>query len=162
MARIVRDYEVVDTQSVGSGYALWKMALIGVSLGGLFYSLALVLDIYALQALFCNDNSSDVCSNTLTTAGDISTIIIAVVAIVLMVRLLVAQPLLIAVASAIALWGLASWTAGMFWLEGLAWSALLYTLVYSLFGWVVRHRYAPVLLAVSAISVAILRIAAAI
>jgi len=78
-----------------------------------------------------------------------------------MVRLLIAQPLLIAVAALICLWSLASWTAGMFWLESLAWSALLYGLVYSLFGWVVRHRYAPVLLSVTAISVAILRIAAA-
>jgi len=50
-----------------------------------------------------------------------------------------AQPLIIAVASGAALWGLSRWTGGLGWGEVMLWDIALYTLAYITFSWVARY-----------------------
>ena len=80
-------------------------------------------------------------------SGDIITIIVATLGIVVMLRLHMAQPLIIAVATGASLWGISGWTSGLVWWETVAWIVLLYGLAYVLFSWVARYaRALPVLI----------------
>lgn len=76
-----------------------------------------------------------------------------------MVRLRLAQPLIIAVVSAATLWGLADWTDGLSASEIVIWSMLLYVLAYALYSWVARYTKPMPVLATILIIVVIARIA---
>jgi len=52
----------------------------------------------------------------------------------------VAKPIIVAVASAVLLWGLANWTSGLAWQEVLGWGVLLYAISYVLFAWISRYN----------------------
>lgn len=126
-----------EQQVISPSYSIWKIALIGVALGVIYWGLTAII------------NRS---INSVNIAGDISAIIVAVLGIFVMLRLLIAQPLIIALASGMALWGLANWTMGLAWGEAIAWSVLLYGLAYVLFSWIARYvRVMPVLAAMTII-----------
>lgn len=130
-----------DPQDVGSIYSFWRIALIGAALGAIYWGLTALLSNYV---------------NSTSISGDISTIVIAVLGIIVMMRLNMAQPLAIAVASGSALWGLSLWTSGLVVGEIIAWSVLLYTLAYAIFSWVARYTHVvPVLICIALVVVSV-------
>ncbi|MCX6728512.1 MAG: hypothetical protein NTV39_01965 [Candidatus Saccharibacteria bacterium] len=135
MAKVVSSN--IDSQPVSKSSPVWHIIAVGAILGLLYYVLTLYLSRFVGLA---------------SVAGDIATIIVATVGIIVMLNLGMARPLLVAVASAISLWGLSKLTDGLGWFEAMVWSVLIYSLAYFLFSWLTRYKkIIPVLIAVVAI-----------
>ena len=143
MAKIIESDAL--PQTISSSYSWWQNASLGIFLGVIYWGLVLLIGNYV--------SSKDISSN-------IATIITATMGIVFMLRLQMAQPLIINVASALSLWGLLSWLSGLNAIETVGWMLLLYGLCYVLFSWLARIvRVTPliimVIIAVIAIRVAV-------
>jgi hypothetical protein len=123
MAKIVKSD--IDSQVFTAFYPFWRIVIIGAVTGALFWGVTLAMDNY---------------TNSISLAGNIATIITAIIAVAAMVRLQVAQPLIIATLAGAALWGLSEWVDGLFWAESIAISAALYLLTYVLFSWILRFK----------------------
>lgn len=116
-----------------------QVLLLGVILGAVSWLLTLLIDRFILHAIFCTAQSTT-CSSTPAIAGNIALVLTSIGGLLGLVRLGVYRPLLVAIASAIVLWGLAGWVSGLLWYEALAWTVLLYVIAYVAFAWLVRPR----------------------
>jgi hypothetical protein len=141
VARII-DSEV-NSQPISKSNSVWRILLIGVILGVLYCGLTVYLSRFI---------------GLVSAAGDIATILVATVGIIIMLNFGMARPLLVAVASAVSLWGLSKLTDGLGWLEVLAWSILIYCLAYLVFSWLTRYKRVVPVLIISTIVVVIIRI----
>ena len=141
MAKIIDSN--VESLPVNKPNSVWRVALIGITFGVLYWCLtALILNI----------------AKSIDIAGNIATILVATVGIVVMLNMFIARPLLVALASAVALWGLALMTDGLVWYEIIIWSALLYGLSYTVFSWIASYKKTvPAVVAVIVV-VAIIRL----
>ena len=120
---------------------LVQVILLGVILGAVSWLLTLLLDRFVITALFCGgDAASALCTGSTTLAGNIALVFASIGGLLGLVRLGVYRPLLVAIAAAICLWGLAGWVDGLMWYEALAWTVILYSLVFTAFSWLVRPR----------------------
>ncbi len=138
MARLTIDDN--RPQSIRLMYSIWRMAVIGGSLGLLYWLVTLLVSRYIVDPIYCGTSfDANVCSGSIGMSGDIATIIVATVGLGLLVRYSVVRPIIVAVASAFALWSLARWTEGLPWYETLLWSVILYGLSYVLFSWIGRY-----------------------
>lgn len=135
MAKIIDS--TIESSSVNQSCPIWKISAVGVILGILYWCLTILILLFV---------------SSLDVAGNIATIIIAVIGLIIIMNLFAARPLLIAVASAILLWGLAVMTNGLAWFEIIAWNVLLYGMSYTVFAWLSRYKKAvPVLIVVTMI-----------
>lgn len=128
-----------------------KVALTGAIIGLVAWGFTILLERFVLTSLFCSDPSAAACTNVTTYAGNIAAVIMAIIGVVVLVRLSVFRPLLIVLGAAISLWGLAAWLSGLSMVEQLAWSVVLYGLLYSLYAWIARVRNAVAVLVVFAL-----------
>jgi hypothetical protein len=148
MARLIVD----DNQpnSIKLMYSAWRMLAIGAALGLTYWIVTLMMSRYIIDPIYCKSAvDAAVCSGSVGMGGNIASIVLATIGLGLLIRYSVARPIIIAVASAVALWGLAGWTEGLAWYEIALWSALLYGLVYVLFSWICRYnRTIPVVFSV--------------
>ncbi|RYX78716.1 hypothetical protein EON76_03295 [bacterium] len=120
---------------------LIQVILLGIILGAVSWLLTLLLDRFVMTALFCgNDASSALCTGSTAIAGNIALVFASIGGLLGLVRLGVYRPLLVAIAAAICLWGLAGWVDGLMWYEALAWTVILYSLTFTAFSWLVRPR----------------------
>lgn len=127
----------VDSLSVGKAYSIWKIILVGFVLGIIYWGLTTFILRYS--------DSIDIASN-------VASIVVATLGIIAMLYLRMAQPILVSIASAVSLWGLAHLTNGLSWYEIILWDALLYALSYTLFLWINRYKkITPVLIMIVAI-----------
>jgi len=151
MAKLILDE--TQPRAVSLSYSWWMMALIGAALGVLYWVLTLLVGHFIIDPLFCSDAvRASTCSSSVEISGNVAGILVATIGLGILVRLNVLRPLIVAIATAAILWGLASWTDGLGWAEVVAWSVLLYALCYVLFSWISRYaRSVPVLVAVVAI-----------
>lgn len=142
-----------DQAAVASTYEWWYVLLTGVTIGVLYVGLSALISHFVIDPLYCKATlNSTVCINSESIGGNIATILSALVALALFVRLRVFRPIVIVIAGAILLWGLSSWTAGLSAIEIVASSAILYGLCYILMSWICRYqRTALVLVAVALI-----------
>jgi len=141
MAKIIK--WDTESQTIGTSYSFWRIALFGALLGVIYWGLTVLINRFI---------------DSISISGNIASILVATLGIILMLRFRMAQPLIVAVAAGASLWGLSQWTNGLGWIEIIAWSALLYGLVYTLFSWIARYaRVVPVLIAIILIII-ILRI----
>ena len=135
MAKIIESN--IESRTINYSYSIWKNALVGVTLGLIFWVFTAFIKRY---------------TNSTTIPGDVATIIVATIGVIVMVFLHMTRPLLVASAAAVSLWGLAQLTNGLIWFEMIAWSVLLYGLAYCLFSWTARYtRIVPVLIVIIAI-----------
>lgn len=156
MAKVIIE-NTPDSQLVWRSWA--QVIGIGAAVGIIYWLVALLIGRFIIEPLTCRDVvEAAACTEASVLAGKISTVLIAIVAIFGMVRVGVARPLIIAVAAAILLWELSASTLGMFWLESLGWSVLLYALAYALFGWIARASSVVVAIVVTLVVVVGLRI----
>lgn len=135
MAKVVESK--VDSRPVNLSNPVWLSLSIGAAIGLLFWLMTLYITRFT---------DSD------TIPGDVATILAATIATVVMVRFRMIRPLLISLAAAVSLWGLAVWTKGLNGFEAVAWSVGLYALAYTLYAWLVRYiKLVPVLVAIIAV-----------
>ena len=153
MAQVILDDN--QPRSVSLSYSWWMVALIGASIGVLYWLLTLAVGHFIIDPLFCGSSSNAVtCANSVGVAGNVAGVLVATIGLGVLVRLQVLRPLIIAVSTAIILWGLSGWTEGLGWAEVAIWSIVLYALSYVLFSWISRYaRSVPVLMAALAIVV---------
>jgi len=138
MAKVIE--KDVQSQEISGFYSFWKVITIGVVSGLLFWFFTFLIEKYVISALFCHSASDSVaCADTLAISGNIASILVALAGIVAMIKLKMIQPLIVAVTTAAALWGLAQWTNGLPIWEVISWSVITYSLAYLLFSWVVRY-----------------------
>lgn len=147
MAKVIMDDS--QTREVSQHYVWWHLALIGAGLGLIYWILTYLVSHFIIDQLFCGNSANAItCSNSIGISGNIADILVAAIGLVVMVRMRIFRPIIIAAASAILLWGLASWTEGLWFLEATFWSILLFTLCYLMFSWIGRYaRSTPVLIA---------------
>lgn len=143
-----------------STQALLQVALLGAGLGVLYWLLTLLVRQIVFVPLFCGDSSNSMCVGATGGAGVVALIIVSIVGLLGLVRLAMYRPLLVVIAAAVALWGLAGWTANLFWIEALLVSALLFALCYAAFTWVVRPRPFALAAALTVVLVILARVAA--
>ena len=125
MAKIIQSD--IESQTVSTSYSLLQIIIMGMLLGVVYWGLTSLFGITAIP-------------------GGVVTIVVAVLGILVMLRLHMAQPLIIALATGASLWGLSQWTSGLAWGEVIIWTVLLYGLAYTLFSWIARYtRAIPVL-----------------
>ena len=159
MAKIIKE-ETIQAQSVSPVYSTWKISAIGASLGVLYWLLTLLIDNLIISPVFCQSvGNASVCINSVSVAGDITTILVAIIGVAVMIRFRIMQPLIVSAAAAATLWGLSGWTNGLVWAEIIVWSALLYALAYLLYSWIARYtRLMSVVIGI-AVVVVVIRIA---
>ncbi|HEY8885881.1 MAG TPA: hypothetical protein VIM31_00045 [Candidatus Microsaccharimonas sp.] len=157
MAQII----ITDQQAVAESYAMWvRTVVLGAVTGIIFWLLTIIVARYIVDPLVCGRLfNATLCVDSTPLAGNIAAILAAVVGVISMVRIGAARPIVIAVASAALLWDLGMWTDGLFWLEAVAWSIILYAAVYALFAWITRYASLWVTIALSLVIVLIIRIA---
>jgi len=142
MARVIK--WDTESQTTSTSYSFWRVALFGALLGAIYWALTVLIGRFI---------------SSISISGNIASILVATLGIILMLRFRMAQPLIVAVAAGVSLWGLSQWTDGLGWIEIIVWSSLLYGLAYTLFSWIARYaRVVPVLIAIILIII-ILRIA---
>lgn len=137
-----------------------QIVLVGAGIGILFWIMTALLTRYVIEPLTCRQViDAAQCVNATALGGNVAAILSGLVAILVLVRMNIAQPVIMAVGSAALLWDLATWTTGLFWLEAIAWAILLFALSYGLFSWVTRYtRMIPAII-IALLIVLIIRIA---
>jgi hypothetical protein len=156
MARVVE-----DTYTVNHTLLAWvRLIGFGAIVGVAYWVVTLIIGRYVVEPWACRDlASAAVCLAPEVLAGKISTVLVATGAIFGMIRLRVVRPIIVAVASAVLLWELSAILSGLFWLETLAWSVLLYAISYALFGWIARAWSVLVAIIVAVVAAVVIRIA---
>lgn len=146
-----------------SGYSLrsWvRVVLYGLVVGAVYWLLTLAISKLIVEPLACRQLvDAAACVDAPAVAGRITTVLIAAIAITGMIRLGMARPIIIAVASAVVLWDLTAYVLGLFWLESAVWTVLLYGLCFALFGWIARSTSALIAVILSVVLAVALRIA---
>ncbi len=155
MAKVIKTE--TKSQTIGASYSFLLMLLIGLLTGALFWCLTLAIEHYVIDPVYCRSNiNPSVCMNGESVSGNIASILAGLFAVMAMVRFSLARPLLVALASVFALWGLTDLLQGLNWGEAIAWSILLYALAYVLFSWAARYtKIIPVLIAMTIIVVGV-------
>lgn len=156
MAKLVVEAPIVDRT-----WSIWLRTLgIGAGLGLVFWILTILISNYVIEPIACRDlaNATN-CTNATTLGGNIATILTGLLGVVVMVRLAIFRPIILAVASAVVLWNLAGMTDGLFWAEAIGWSIVLYAITYGLFAWIARYPTLWISIVISALIALIIRIA---
>lgn len=122
MAKIIESS--VESQPISTSYSICRVALIGLSLGVFYWALTMILA-----------NITD----SVSVVGGVSMILTATLGVLMMMYLHIARPLIVALASAVSLWGLAGWVDGLGWIEVVLWNLILFTATYVLFSWLSRY-----------------------
>lgn len=119
---------------------LAKTMAAGVVTGLLTAGVAILMYRFVFAAVLCRSATNVDCNQAPLYATIVAIVVGAIIGTVVLARLRVFRPLLVVLATAIALWTVHIWALGMAWYWGLLVTALLYGLSYGLFAWVARIR----------------------
>jgi hypothetical protein len=143
MAKVIESQ--VESRTVNITNPIWRVILVGLILGIVYWVLVKLFQRYS----FSVDQASNV-----------STIITAALGIVVLIAYRIEQPLVIAVATAACLWGLAGFTSGLAANEVLLWTLALYGIGYAMFFWVTRYNKITLVLILTLVIVLVMRLIA--
>lgn len=141
MAKIIKNDE--ELQLAILPYSAWRTALLGMTIGIIFWLLCLIMERYNYS------------KNTINSTVSVITVVIGIIA---MIRMRMAQPLLISVSNCLGLWGLYNWINDLFIFERLIYCVLLFGLSYSFFTWIVRMKRPSFSILLSILTVIIIRV----
>lgn len=157
MAKIIKSE--VESRVLSMSYSLWQVILIGVSSGLLYWFFTVSIGKYIIDPFFCNNTLSNfTCMNSVSISGNIASIIIAIASILIMLKVRLSRPLVVAVAVVAALWGLSGWTIGLSVGEIVFWDIIIYVLAYLLFSWIACYMKIMIVLAIMSVVVLMVRI----
>ena len=118
---------------------LW-VGIVGLGVGAAAWVVGQILDVALFRFIFCRDAGAEGCAasgNYGYTAGVLSATGLGVWGLV---RLQIFRPLLVGLAAALALWGVFNILDTQPWYTALFVGALLFSVAYMLFSWVMRLR----------------------
>lgn len=144
MADIIYSNRDPQAQKVDIFYPVWQIALLGAFSAIAFWILTTVINNFAIDSL--------------KTSGNVAMIIVATIGVFVIVKLKMAQPLMVAIAVAASLWGLAVWTDGLSLSQIMLWNIIIYTFSYILFSWLARYDKAIVAMLMMLFVIAVIRI----
>lgn len=136
-----------------------NVLLVGLGVGVITWLLQLILAKYVFGPIMCHDTVQASCSAVTNYANISAGFLAAAAGLVLLVRLRVYRPLLVAIAALIALWGLYTITDGMVWIAALSLFAVLTAATYGLFTWLARIRSFLISLITIVIALVLIRLA---
>lgn len=137
---------------------VWVMVsglVIGLVVAGLY----LLMNTYIFGAVLCRPQSMAECANAPSYAMSAATFLGAIAGLASLARIRIYRPLLVVIASAIALWGLDRVVGSLAWYQILLSSMVLYALAYGLFAWLARIRNFVLTIVMIIVAVVIARLA---
>ncbi len=156
MAKVIRDERTVV---VKPWWARVRIIFTGAGLGLVWWILAALLRFYVVEPLACrNLSSATTCVNGLGVAGDIATILVAILGVFVLIRTLQPRPIIIAVAAAVVLWSFGYYVTGLAWYEAIFWAILAYAATYALFGLIARIVWLPGAIITAVITALVIRV----
>lgn len=118
-----------------------RIILVGAGVGLLVALMAELIARFFIGPVFCRTaDTAAVCSSAETYGFNAALVIVSIVAVVVLVKLNVFRPLLVALGPAISLWSLSKPLGSLQVLEYGFWIVTLFSLAYVLFFWVLRVR----------------------
>lgn len=146
---------------IGAEAPVWRRwaiaAVIGIGIGLIYALFTWLLSKYVFGSFSCGGGETP-CAESISTASNIATILTAIVAIAIGIRMNIARPLLVALGVSALLWGLGGWLIGLHWAESLSWIVVLYALAYIFFVWLSRYTLLLVVVAAATIIIVVERI----
>lgn len=138
-----------------------RVVLVGVFVGIVIPLLGTALSRWVIDPIFCQDPSNfAVCANGGMIAYYISASLVTIIAVALLVNWGVYRPLIIALGTLVALWGLKKFIdpiAGANFIEYIALSAALFGVSYLLFYWFMQVRHFGVSMALAVVAAVAIR-----
>lgn len=142
MATVAEARQVLFYHEANRNEAI-RVGFAGAVVGALIPLVGWALTQWVLRPIFCQDAGSSACGSSDMIGYYIATVLVTAVAVPILASWGVFRGLLVAVSSAVALWGLQNYMsplAGGSWLEYGILSAILFGLAYILFYWLMRLR----------------------
>lgn len=101
----------------------------------------LALDRYILTPIFCSnpEASAAICTNSTVVSSNIAALLVAMIIVPILAMVAIKRALVVVVASVVALWGVAAWVAGP-WYVSLLWTIGAYIATYAALTWINRLR----------------------
>lgn len=143
MAKVV--HTNVESDLVKNSVSLAKIAFVGILIGAANWFLTAAVDYYA---------------ESLALASNVSSILVAFMGWIILVRMRYVDNFIVPFAACAALWGMGAWLDGLVWWSILLASIVMYLISYILFGWLMRYKKSSIALLLVLIVVIIVRIAA--
>ena len=110
--------------------------LVGAGTGFFGWLLSLFFRDYIVANLFCRSaDDFGICTNGGNVAWGVAFVIVGLISVFALVRAGVYRPLLVVLASLLALWGIAPWLAPLAWYWIAFWTTVVFGLAYALFAW---------------------------
>lgn len=146
MAKIISTN--IESRTISEYYPFFKITLIGIFIGSIYWLVAKFVEMFVIEPLFCGQTTGSlICIDSIGVSGDIATILIATIGLIMMVYLRMYYPLIIAMATGFILWGLSRWTDGLPIAEIILCDVILYAVSYNLFSWITRYfRITPIIM----------------
>lgn len=118
-----------------------RSLFVGIGAGVLSWAISRVLLVWVFTKVFCGEGLNvDRCANAGVYADSIALILVAIAGIYFLVRFGIYRPLVVVVASVVALWPLLTMVYGLSYLAGIIICAIMFGLAYLAFTWLVRIR----------------------
>ncbi len=151
MAKVIQDERSVVVEP---WWVKGRIVYIGLAMGLLWWVLTALLRHYIVEPLACRDlSTASACVNSLGLSGNIAAILVAAAGTFLLIRYLQPRPIIIALSTAVLLWGLGGLVNGLAWYVVILWALVLYGLSYGLFSLVARIQWLWLSLLVAAVIV---------
>lgn len=113
---------------------------LGAIAGFLMWMFGGLLNRFVFDPYLCQNAIGDQCVSAVNYAAILSGLFVGAISLVGLIRLRVYRPLLVVLASFMALWGVVQLTWGMSTLTGILVIALLYGIAFGVFTWIARLR----------------------
>ncbi len=156
MAQVVTDAQTVV---VKPWWARVRIVFIGAGLGLLWWVLTALLRFYVIEPLACRDlSTATACVDSLSVAGSVATVLVAIVGTFILVKTLQPRPLVISASAAAVLWSLGAYVEGLAWYEAILWGVVLYAVTYVLFGLIANLTRLPVVIGIAVATALIIRL----
>lgn len=120
---------------------LISVILIGAAVGAVVVLLYFLLNTFIFSAVLCRPQSTGDCNQAPNYAMIVALVIGSIAGVASLARVRVYRPLLIVLASAIALWGMQYVLVNVAWYWAMIATVVPFGLAYGLFGWLARIRH---------------------
>ncbi|MFZ1258284.1 MAG: hypothetical protein WAQ25_02330 [Candidatus Saccharimonas sp.] len=132
--------------------------LSGVGVGVVVTVCLYLLNTFVFSAVLCRPQSMTECTQAPGYAMIVAMVLGQIAGVIALARLRIYRPLLVVLASVIALWGVNTLVQGAAWYIAALVIAMLFGLVYGLFAWVTRIRSFILAIVVAAVLVVVIRL----
>lgn len=144
MAEIISSNRDPDVGRLDIYYPVWKVAILGVFLGIIFWLLNSILHSFIFDSI--------------KVSSDVSMVVTVTFGLVILMKMRIARPLMIMIAVGASLWSLAVWTDELSWSQIILWNIILFTTSSVLYSWLARFNKTTVAMLLMLFAIMVIRI----